>query len=94
MRQEARMGEGVEETKSMSCEQAMKELFLYLDRALGGEPLEAFEAHLRNCLNCCDRVNFSRSLDSFVKERLGDVPLPQGIEQRIRRAIDERTWEG
>jgi len=93
MRHEARVGQDVAEMKSMRCEQAIQELFLYLDRALAGERLEALEVHLQNCLNCCDRLSFNRSLDGFVKERLGDAPLPDGIEQRIRRAIDERTRE-
>jgi len=71
----------------LSCEEAVRQFFAYLDRALAGESLEALESHLEACLDCCDRLQFSRKLDSFVKDRLGDTPLPDGIEQRIRRAI-------
>ena len=67
---------------------------MYLDRALAGERLSALEVHLQNCLHCCDRLDFNRSLDAFVTERLGNAPLPKGIEQRIRRAISGRTREG
>ncbi len=71
----------------LSCEDAVRQFFAYLDRALAGESLQALESHLEACLDCCDRLQFSRKLDSFVKDRLGDTPLPDGIEQRIRRAI-------
>jgi anti-sigma factor (TIGR02949 family) len=92
MRQDTRVGEDVAKV-TLSCEQAIQELFFYLDRALAGERLEALEAHLESCLNCCDRLNFNRSLDAFVRERLGDASLPDGIEERIRRAIGNRARE-
>ncbi len=75
------------EMKRMSCGEAVQQFFAYLDRALAGESLEALEEHLEACLDCCDRLRFSRSLDAFVKARLGGAPLPDGIEERIRRAI-------
>lgn len=71
----------------MTCEQAVRDFFAYLDRALSGEPLESLEAHLEACLDCCDKLQFGRDLDAFVKARLGDAPLPEGIEGRIRRRL-------
>ncbi len=73
--------------KPLSCAEAVRQFFAYLDRALSGESLEALEQHLEACLDCCDRLKFSRSLDAFVKAQLGHAPLPDGIEERIRRAI-------
>ncbi len=75
------------EMKRLSCEEAVREFFAYLDRALAGENLEALEAHLETCLDCCDRLAFSRRLDAFVKTRLEKTPLPEGVADRIRRAI-------
>lgn len=71
----------------MSCEDAQRRLFAYLDRALAGADVEGLEAHLEACLECCDRLRFSRSLDAFVKARLGRAALPDGLEERIQRAI-------
>ena len=74
-------------SKPMTCDQAVKMLFAYLDRALPGDALEELERHLQACLDCCDRLQFSRRLDEFVRGRLGDAPLPDGIEARLRERI-------
>jgi len=70
----------------LSCAQAMQRFFAYLDRALTGEPLEELEAHLEQCLACCDKLAFSRDLDAFVRQRLG-AAVPAELETRIRRAL-------
>jgi mycothiol system anti-sigma-R factor len=74
-------------TRRLTCDDAVRQFFAYLDRALAGEPLEALEAHLEACLDCCEKLEFSRKLDNVVKRHLGDEPLPDGIEERIRRRI-------
>ena len=76
------MGEAV---KKINCEEATRQFFAHIDRALAGEALEALEAHIEACLDCCDKLEFSRKVDRFVKERLGDKALPDGLEARIRR---------
>lgn len=76
------------EMKRMTCADAMQQFFAYLDRALSGEPLEALEAHLEECLACCNKLAFSRQLDAFVKARLGEAPLPSRLEERIRQVLD------
>jgi hypothetical protein len=74
--------------RPMTCGEAVQQFFAYLDRALAGEPMEAtLEAHLEACLDCCDRLEFSRKLDRLMKDRLGEAPLPRGIEDRIRRLV-------
>ena len=77
----------------LSCEQAVQQFYAYLDRALKGERLEDLEAHLESCLDCCDRLEFSRKLDAIVKSRLAESPLPDGIEERIRRTLADRPRE-
>ena len=72
----------------LTCEQAVKQFFTYLDRALSGEEFEDLEAHLEACLNCCDKLAFSRQLDDFVKHHLPDNPVPATLEARVRRALE------
>lgn len=91
MRQETGSGEDMGERRAtpLSCGDAVRQFFAYLDRALDGEAVEDLEAHLDACLDCCEKLDFSRKLDAFVKERLDDEPLPAGIEERVRRALGE-----
>jgi anti-sigma factor (TIGR02949 family) len=74
----------------LSCEQAVRQFFAYLDRALSGESLADLEAHLETCLSCCDKLAFSRQLDTFVKSRLPEAAVPAGLEARIRQALARR----
>jgi anti-sigma factor (TIGR02949 family) len=71
----------------MSCGDAVKQFFAYLDRALAGEAVEALEAHIEACLSCCDRLAFTRQLDTFVRSRLPDTPVPEDLEARIKQAL-------
>ena len=75
-------------TNRMTCEDAVRQFFAYLDRALAGEALESLEAHLATCLDCCDRLQFSRELDEFVKARVGEPAVPEHVEARVRRMIE------
>ena len=75
-------------TDRMTCQEAVSQFFAYLDRALAGQSLDNLEKHLGECLDCCDRLQFSRRLDAFVKDRLEDEPLPEGIEDRLRRGLE------
>ena len=77
----------MENAKRINCEEALRCLAAYLDKAVSGEDLETLEDHINTCLDCCDKLEFSRKLDVVVKERLRDEPLPEGLEQRIRRAL-------
>jgi anti-sigma factor (TIGR02949 family) len=78
---------------ALSCEQAVKLFFGYLDRALSGEPLEDLEAHIETCLSCCDKLAFSRQLDDFIKARCVEVPVPDDLESRVRLALARASTE-
>ena len=77
----------MESINRMSCEQAMRQFYAYLDHALSGERLSELNDHLKVCLDCCDKLQFSSQLDDFVKSRLGGEALPEGIEARIRKEL-------
>ena len=72
----------------LTCDQVMKRFFAYLDRALSGEPLEQIEEHLEECLSCCDKLAFSRQVDAFVKTRVPEGQAPEGLEAKIRQALN------
>jgi hypothetical protein len=79
--------------KKMTCEEAARQFFAYLDRAISGEPLDALENHLEDCLNCCDRLQFSRRLDTLAMS-LGETRLPRGLQERIRLGITRASEKG
>jgi Putative zinc-finger len=87
------MGEGVDAMTRMSCEEAVRQFFAYLDRALSGEQLEALEAHLQHCLDCCGRLEFTRRLDGAVKARLAEGGMPAGVEDRLRERLAKLLLE-
>lgn len=72
---------------ALTCADAVTRFFAFLDRALAGEALDELEAHLDACLDCCDKLAFSRQLDAFVKDRLLEASLPPGVENRLRQAL-------
>lgn len=71
----------------LSCDDAVKQFFAYLDRALAGGSLEDLEAHLEACLSCCEKLAFSRQLDAFVRNRLPEGAVPEGLEARVRQVL-------
>ena len=71
----------------LNCEEAVRQFFTYLDRSLAGEALEDLETHLRECLDCCERLEFSRQVDGFVKARLETGTVPAGLEDRLRKCL-------
>jgi hypothetical protein len=79
--------------KPIACSEATQQFFAYLDRVLSGESLEALEAHLENCLVCCDQLEFTRKLDAFVKERVRHTSMPLGMEERLKRVLRRATTE-
>jgi hypothetical protein len=72
---------------NLKCEEAVRQFFTYLDHSLAGEPLETLEEHLRECLDCCERLEFSRQLDGVVKARLEAGIVPAGVEDRLRKCL-------
>jgi len=78
----------------MSCEEAVRKFFAYLDRSLSADSAERLEAHLRECLDCCDRLEFLRKLEALVKTHLPEGALPPHVEARIRRRLAETAAAG
>src|SRR5262249_5954490 len=80
-------GKKLEMMNLMNLQKLIRHFYAYLNHALSGERLEELNDHLKTCLDCCGKLQFSRQLDDFVKSRLGDQPLPEGIEARIRKQL-------
>ncbi len=71
----------------ISCEDAIKRVFDYIDGELHGKPREELEHHLEACRHCFDRVQFERAL----KSRLSSLKVdsnPEALRARIETLLD------
>lgn len=69
--------------KQIDCEQALKQILVYVDRELGESERAAMERHLRTCKSCFSRMDFERRL----KEKVGslrDDEVTSNVSERIK----------
>ncbi|MGH8718121.1 MAG: anti-sigma factor family protein [Burkholderiales bacterium] len=74
--------------ETISCEEALKSLFQYLDHELEENEHQAMDAHLHECRSCFSRAEFERRL----KEKLGQSgkeQAPAELKQRVRKILQE-----
>jgi anti-sigma factor (TIGR02949 family) len=69
--------------KTISCEQAIKLVFSYIDDELLGKHRTELEHHLETCRHCFDRVEFEK----LLKSRLRRLNVG-GSSKRLRQRID------
>ena len=55
--------------REIDCEQALRQIFEYVDRELGETEREAMHRHLQTCKSCFSRMEFERRL----KGKLGTL---------------------
>lgn len=72
--------------ETISCEEALKHLFDYLDRALAEHKHEEVEQHLSLCRSCYSRAEFERRLKAHLQD-VGKRSAPEPLRTRIRQLI-------
>ena len=72
----------------IDCEQALRQVFEYLDRELGEHERGAMERHLHACKACFSRVEFERLLKGKVRE-LREDKASESAEQRIKSLLKD-----
>lgn len=50
----------------ITCAEAVRQLWAYLDRELSGEDRAQVEEHLAFCRTCCGEVEFAQELQRFL----------------------------
>ena len=71
----------------ITCNDAVKQLWDYLDESVGVADRAAIEEHLKLCKRCCGEVEFTDELRRFLVEN-ADEPLPEDIRARLTTYID------
>jgi mycothiol system anti-sigma-R factor len=71
----------------IECEQALRQIFEYIDHELDDTERTAMEHHLHTCHSCYSRVEFERRL----KAKLGDLKKDDAdpaVRERIKRMLE------
>jgi anti-sigma factor (TIGR02949 family) len=68
------------------CDDALTNLYQYLDREIEETASAVIRAHLEDCSGCLKSFDFEARLQIVVRERLAEEVPPEFIE-RLRDAI-------
>ena len=68
------------------CDDALTNLYQYLDREIEASTSEVIRAHLEDCSGCLKSFKFEERLQIVVRERLAEE-VPAEFLERLRDAI-------
>ena len=68
------------------CDDALTNLYMYLDREIEVSTSEVIRAHLEDCSGCLRSFDFEARLKMVVRERLSEE-VPAEFLERLRQAI-------
>jgi anti-sigma factor (TIGR02949 family) len=77
----------------MTCEEATKQLYEYLDHELEENNYSKIKKHLEVCQKCCEKFEFEQVLKKVVRDRVGIHKVPQNVRENIVRQLSVRHEE-
>jgi mycothiol system anti-sigma-R factor len=72
----------------ITCAEAVRQLWEYLDGALPDEDRAAIEEHLSFCRRCCGEVEFAEELRRFLAREAGEE-IPDEVRMRLLATLDD-----
>lgn len=66
-----------------TCEQVIRALDDYIDGELDSREAGQIEAHLVTCAACLKKYHFERAFVADVKQKLAEVAVKAGLQERI-----------
>jgi len=72
----------------ISCAEAVRKLWEYLDGLVDDAERAAVEEHLSVCRRCCGELEFAEELRSFLAAH-GDEELPPDVHARLAATLNE-----
>ncbi len=70
--------------KNISCQEALKRVFDYIDNHIEDVSRDEFEQHIEKCRHCFDRVEFEK----LLKSRLRTLQARRSTD-RLRKRVDD-----
>jgi mycothiol system anti-sigma-R factor len=71
----------------ISCSDAVKQLWDYLDGSVQQSDKERIEEHLSVCRRCCGEMEFAEELRSFLANNASD-DLPADVRGRLTKFME------
>jgi mycothiol system anti-sigma-R factor len=72
----------------ITCAEAVKQLWEYLDGVLADENRAAIEEHLSFCRRCCGEVEFAEELRGSLARQAAEE-VPADVRKRLLATLDE-----
>ena len=74
--------------RRISCDEALRLVFEFIDEELRGKSRAELEYHLEMCRHCFDRVEFEKLLKSRLR-KLKVVGNPSALRKRVDSLLEE-----
>ena len=72
----------------ISCDDAVRQLWQYLDGSVGEADKRAIEDHLSVCKRCCGEAEFADELRKFMSSHASDE-IPNKTRERLAGYLDQ-----
>lgn len=72
----------------ISCSEAARQLWDYLDGTIRGPDRELIEEHLNLCRRCCGEAEFAQELRTFLGDHASEQ-LPPDVHRRLTSFLEE-----
>jgi mycothiol system anti-sigma-R factor len=82
----------VDEQERPSCEDALTELYTFLDGELTAEKREHIRVHLDDCTPCLEHYDFEAELRMVISAKCKES-VPQSLKDRIAATLAELQTE-
>jgi mycothiol system anti-sigma-R factor len=72
----------------ITCSEAVKQLWEYLDATVDDETRQAIDEHLARCRRCCGELEFAEELRKFLGTP-GHEHVPDDVLRRLHQTLEE-----
>lgn len=72
----------------ISCSEAVRRLWEYLDGTIGEADRKVVEEHLSRCRRCCAELEFAEEMQGFLADRARDE-IPADVMARFDATLKE-----
>lgn len=72
----------------ITCEDALAQVFTYVDNELDARARETIRRHLQTCRGCFSRFEFERRLKARLKDAGREAASP-ALAERVQRVLED-----